>query len=423
MTEPITLPPPSDPSRHKFNAPLRGLETLCPGSAVPVGPEPDCGAGAVKTLQFIFFDAGGGHRSVATALREIIGDLYPSWQVELVNLQQLLRRVDPFLRITKRRVSSEDVYNGMLRRGWTYGSLPLLRAMQAGIRLNAPQIETVLEQHWRRGVPDLVVSVIPNFNGVLFRSLRAVSASVPYVTIMTDIADRPPYFWQEKQDQFMICGSERAAEQARAMHYRPERIRQVSGMVLKPRFYLQDHNDRRTGRERLGLKPGRPTALIMFGGNGSKRAATIVEALACASAPVQTIVLCGNDTKLRGRLAAQPNCCAIGFTDDVAVYMDLADFFIGKPGPGSISEAVHRGLPVIVEGNRRTMPQEQYNTVWIEENGVGLVIPNFRRIGRAVETLLANDRLARFQANTKSLNNRALFEVPPVLADIMDQSG
>ena len=69
------------------------------------------------------------------------------------------------------------------------------------------------------------------------------------------------------------------------------------------------------------------------------------------------------------------------------------------------------------------MPQEQYNTVWIEENGVGLVIPNFRRIGRAVETLLANDRLARFQANTKSLNNRALFEVPPVLADIMDQSG
>ena len=41
--------------------------------------------------------------------------------------------------------------------------------------------------------------------------------------------------------------------------------------------------------------------------------------------------------------------------------MQLADFFIGKPGPGSISEAVQQGLPVIVVDNAWTMPQERYN--------------------------------------------------------------
>jgi len=38
----------------------------------------------------------------------------------------------------------------------------------------------------------------------------------------------------------------------------------------------------------------------------------------------------------------------IGFAQNVEHYMALADFFIGKPGPGSISEALQFHLPVIV---------------------------------------------------------------------------
>src|SRR5580704_5835969 len=72
------------------------------------------------------------------------------------------------------------------------------------------QMEVILQQHWRRIRPDLVVSLIPNFNGVMFQALRRVHPDVPYVTVMTDLADYPPHFWQEKQDQFVICGSGRA---------------------------------------------------------------------------------------------------------------------------------------------------------------------------------------------------------------------
>jgi UDP-N-acetylglucosamine:LPS N-acetylglucosamine transferase len=62
----------------------------------------------------------------------------------------------------------------------------------------------------------------------------------------------------------------------------------------------------------------------------------------------------------------------------------LADFFIGKPGPGSISEAVQQQLPVIVVRNSWTMPQERYNAQWVRENKVGLVLPSFRSIRAAV---------------------------------------
>jgi len=42
--------------------------------------------------------------------------------------------------------------------------------------------------------------------------------------------------------------------------------------------------------------------------------------------------------------------------------MQLSDYFVGKLGPESVSEALVIGLPVIVERNARTMVQERYNT-------------------------------------------------------------
>ena len=47
--------------------------------------------------------------------------------------------------------------------------------------------------------------------------------------------------------------------------------------------------------------------------------------------------------------------------------MRAADFMIGKPGPGSIAEAMLRHLPVLVECNSWTLPQERYNAEWVKK--------------------------------------------------------
>ena len=57
--------------------------------------------------------------------------------------------------------------------------------------------------------------------------------------------------------------------------------------------------------------------------------------------------------------------------------MALADFFIGKPGPGSISEALQFHLPVIVEANSKTLPQERYNAQWVTEKHFGVAVDSF----------------------------------------------
>jgi UDP-N-acetylglucosamine:LPS N-acetylglucosamine transferase len=109
-----------------------------------------------------------------------------------------------------------------------------------------------------------------------------------------------------------------------------------------------------------------------------------------------------------------------GFTRKVDYYMSLADFFIGKPGPGSIAEALHFSLPVIVERNTATMPQERYNTEWVAENQAGIVLKSFDEIESAVQELLDGSSLERFRANVAARQNRAVYEAVDILAELMD---
>jgi 1,2-diacylglycerol 3-beta-galactosyltransferase len=268
----------------------------------------------------------------------------------------------------------------------------------------------------------MVVSVIPNFNGIMFRSLRAVSPSTPYVTVMTDIADTPPRFWQEPQDQYLICGSSKAYLQARLTGwYRPERVFQVSGMILSPSFYEAAGSPPIT-RKGIGLKDETITLLISFGGNGSRVASEILDHLDASGIPIQSIVLCGRNDMLLASLTGRPGCHAVGFTDRVADYMRIADVFVGKPGPGSISEALQIGLPVIVELNGRTLVQERYNATWVEDRGVGVALKSFSEIGKALAYLMSSGTLASYRARALALPNRAVFEIPKILDGILHDS-
>src|ERR1700756_3024612 len=135
-------------------------------------------------------------------------------------------------------------------------------------------------------------------------------------------------------------------------------------------------------------------------------------------------MICGHNQKLRAELSQMQMRIPMlveGFTSKVAYYMALADFFIGKPGPGSISEALQFPLPVIIERNGKTMPQERYNTEWVEEKRLGIVLRSFRDIARGVEELLHEQTLAEFRANARSYSNRALFEVPAILEEALER--
>lgn len=378
-------------------------------------------------ILLLFFDAGGGHRSAATALQAVCEQYYPEWDVELVNIGKELEPLDFFHRYLG--IAGEDIYNGILQRGLTLGSHTMLRITQAIIRINSGRVRRFMREFWRKKRPDMVVSLIPNFNRPLFQSLQeAYTAEGPapaYVTLLTDIADFPPHFWMEKQRQYLICGSERAVEQAATIGYEAWQIRRASGMILQPRFYETKPVDIPREREQLGLRPDLPTALVLFGGHGGRVMNDIYDQLASIEDPLQAIFLCGKNTALAERLKARKDGLPIhveGFTREVPRFMQLADFFIGKPGPGSISEAIHMNLPVIVQRNAWTLPQERYNTEWVEQKKLGIVIPHFRQTAQAVRQLLTGDNLNAYRARTKAIENKAVYEAPKLLDEILRES-
>jgi len=377
------------------------------------------------------------------------------WDVHLLNFQELLDDLDILKKYAGIRI--QDFYNLMLRRGWTLGSKQLMNVLQTAIRAWHRPVVRALEKYWRESQPDMVVSFIPHFNRALGESFAGTFPGRPFVTVLTDIADYPPHFWIERRpaveglpavagrpaaagpsigaapSQYFVCGSERAAVQARMMGHPADHIFRASGMILHPRFYEPPVADRAAERARLGLRPDLPTAVVLFGGYGSEVMLEIAERLDRSPLELQLIFICGRNEKLANELKARLSreglggasrlpCFVEGFTSKVNYYMQLADFFIGKPGPGSISEALAMHLPVIVECNAWTLPQERYNAEWVLEQEVGIVLRSFSEIEGAVAQLLASTTLARYRANAAALRNRAVFEIPRMLDEILSRA-
>jgi hypothetical protein len=76
-------------------------------------------------------------------------------------------------------------------------------------------------------------------------------------------------------------------------------------------------------------------------------------------------------------------------------------------------------LPVVVERNAWTLPQERYNTEWILEKKVGVVLKSFREIDAGLRELLDVSNFARFRANAAAIVNRAVFEIPDILESLL----
>ena len=151
----------------------------------------------------------------------------------MVNLQDLLDSIDIFRKVT--RVRLEDLYNLMLKKGWTLGSPQLTAGMHFVIRRFHRRQVRLLEKLWLENLPDMVVSLVPNFSRAQAESLRRSLPGVPLVTILTDLADYPPHFWIERavngEFVYLICGTDKAVEQALALGHSPSRVFRVSGMI------------------------------------------------------------------------------------------------------------------------------------------------------------------------------------------------
>ncbi|WDD36928.1 glycosyltransferase (plasmid) [Nostoc sp. UHCC 0926] len=377
-------------------------------------------------INIVTGNSGGGHIATSNAISSIIEQQLPC-QTSVTDVDVLAQRLaegKKTLDIYRLfGTSGDQVLNQIMQSGWTWIHHLMMPFNKLLIKLNHDAGVRIFEEHWREQQPDMVVSVVPLFNKMIWESLQRVKPDTPLLTIITDFADFPSAYWIEPETgSYIVCGTERAVEQARSLGVKEELIIKTSGLVINPRFYEPIVSDRAQERQRLGLDPDCLTGLVLFGGNGSKVMLEIAKRLESFQQKLQLIFICGHNEELAMALRKSQGLqkrFVITFTKDIPYYMHLCDFFIGKPGNVSISEALVMKLPVIVERSAATMPQELYTTDWIQQQQVGLVIRSFRDIDRAVEQFLQPENFARYRENVAAVNNTAVFEIPDILQKIL----
>src|ERR1700720_3750044 len=111
---------------------------------------------AMKKIQVLFHDAGGGHRNAAVALQTVISQQNRGWQVELVQFQELTDHLDVLRKLTGIRI--QEQYNTLLRNGWTLGATSLLRVLQTTIRIFHRPLVKLLANYFREHPADMLIS-------------------------------------------------------------------------------------------------------------------------------------------------------------------------------------------------------------------------------------------------------------------------
>lgn len=381
-------------------------------------------------INAIVGQGGGGHYASYHAIRAVSQQQQLPWHFQVTDMDAIVADLAQQNKVKNAYemlgFSGHDLYNLMQKSGWTWLWPLKMRLNKLLVKLNYDAGLKIFEEYWRSQQPDLVVSLMPLYNKGLSESLQKAKPGTPYVTVKVDFADYPPAFWIEPEtNNYTVCGTQKAVEQARSLGVKEERIIQTSGMVIHPRFYESVKCDRAIERQKLGLDPDCITAVVMFGANGSKAMLKIAQRLECFQQKLQLIFLCGRDEELAMALRDNQGIqkrFVTTFTQDVPYYMHLADFYIGKPGPGGISEAIQMQLPVIVENSAATLIHERYNADWVQQKEVGLVFRSFRDLQKAVEQLLEPETFAYYRINVAAVNNRAVFEISKILQQILASS-
>lgn len=252
--------------------------------------------------------------------------------------------------------------------------------------------------------PDMVISTYPICGQVaseLKRELGYLSA-----TVITDFGVHRQ--WVHPDTDIYFVAAEIVKEDLCAQGISAERV-EVTGIPLKARF--ASTLEREQIRRKYGL-PDDVTILLAGGGQRTPQVETLCRRLAPLA--VQLLVLCGKNARLFRRVKrlsqSFPNVLPFGFvTDIMAELLTMSHLLVGKAGGLTISEALAKGLPLLIY---RPIPgQEFFNTDFLVNEGAALWARDEADVAAKIAFLASRpDRLKQLQANATRLGRACAAE-------------
>lgn len=403
------------------------VTTAASAPAAPAQPAPAPPAPVRQAHVVVFYTvAGGGHVAAATALKEIL-EATGGYRVTLVNpYVDLVPHLDLWQRLTGR--TSEDIYNQSIIRDGRTGLYCL--TYYGGVLLNFRMVhrdaQRAIAVYLEDQKPDMVISVLPMSSRIIFdavndyRNRAPDRAHVRKAVLITDWTEYGRHIWFPKgSDYFAICGTEEAYRRATSYKALAGHVVRTQALLLKPSFQGGPPADKAAAKAALGLAPDKAVICMLYGAHGGWRMREMGLALKDLKPDAQILFLCGHNRDLAEALERTEwpfPTRVVGFTRDVPQYLGASDIFVGKPGPGSVSEAVSFGLYLLLD---RTMalPQETPVLKWVKRTDAGASFRGQKDFRRIVKRLLA--RIAQGVSGPKAQSNTASAEIPSIIDAIL----
>lgn len=233
------------------------------------------------------------------------------------------------------------------------------------------------------------------------------------VTVITDYY--PHTFWiNPGTDYYWVMGEE-GEEVLRRRGVPPDRI--LAGGIPVPSEF-QPSNRKADIRQALDLSADRLTILQTSGSFGLGPQAEVLRALDQDGLRdrIQSIVVCGCNLKLKEFLEKEKFGFPVkifGFVDFMADLMEASDLIIAKPGGATATEALVKGVPMVVF---RPIPgQETENARILKDRNAAFFMQEPHQIQIIVRTLLQEPEL--LEAKRRAIH---LLAKPNATRDLVD---
>jgi 1,2-diacylglycerol 3-beta-galactosyltransferase len=330
---------------------------------------------------FLFSDTGGGHRSAAEAIIEALEIEFPdSFDIQLIDVFKQYAPLPLNL--------APAAYPGMVRvpQMWGFG----YRVTDGHRRVRAitgaawPYVRRAARRLAREQRADLIVSVHPVLVTSVIKGYG--SQRPPFFTVVTDLVTTHALWYDRRVDQYMVP-TEEARQRALACGLDERRLR-VVGLPVAQRFCLPV-GDRSTLRAELDWPADRPVVLLMGGGEGMGPLFDTATSIAMRGGEFALAVICGRNRRLKEQLEAQDWPIPVklyGFERRIPQMMQAADLLVTKAGPGTITEAINAGLPMVLYS--RLPGQEDGNVNYVVTERVGTWAPGPERAAASVHQWL-----------------------------------
>jgi processive 1,2-diacylglycerol beta-glucosyltransferase len=348
--------------------------------------------------------AGAGHLRAAEAIEKAIRHRGAATDVQHLDV---LKYTNQVFRHVYSKAYIDLVNKAPEILGWLYDYMDDPKKNDDPVRMAFDRLNAnPFIRYLQRYKPDVAICTHFLPSGIISWLKEKGKVKVLNSVVVTDFDVHAMWLCRHAEQYFVALDETKVHLKALGV---PDPLTTVSGIPIDPVFAVR--KDKRAMRRKHGLEDGRFTILVSAGGFGVGPVGHLMKALSQLGHPARIVAICGRNEALRAELSEAvrtfPNSSGVtftllGFTTEMDEFMTAADLFVGKPGGLTTSEALAKGLPMVVIN---PIPgQEERNSDHLLEEGVAIRCNNLPALAYKIDALLNTPgKLTQMAENARRL--------------------